>query len=314
MNGLPSNRVLELVGSDDNLSQLEAVTKALGSDTRLQILRFLGTHTCSLLEIAEALGLPQSTATLHIKILENAGLIKTDLEPAKRGVQKVCARVYDRIVVQLPADVQEQEVVQQVSMPLGAYVEANVMPTCGLLSEEGIIGHLDDPASFFEPDRMRAQLLWFRSGFVEYRFPRRQPLSGHLAGLELSFEVCSEAPLHHESWPSDITVWINGMEIGTWTSPADFGGERGFLTPAWWDTNNTQYGLLKIWKINANGTYVDGIRVSPVTLHDLKLEQSPAIAVRIGVKEDARHPGGVNLFGSRFGNYPQDIILKLIYS
>src|SRR5690554_5709175 len=158
MNGLPSNRVLELVGSDDNLSQLEAVTKALGSDTRLQILRFLGTHTCSLLEIAEALGLPQSTATLHIKILENAGLIKTDLEPAKRGVQKVCARVYDRIVVQLPADVQEQEVVQQVSMPLGAYVEANVMPTCGLLSEEGIIGHLDDPASFFEPDRMRAQL------------------------------------------------------------------------------------------------------------------------------------------------------------
>ncbi len=45
------------------------------------------------MEIAEALGLPPSTATLHINILENAGLIKTDLRPATRGLQRVCARV-----------------------------------------------------------------------------------------------------------------------------------------------------------------------------------------------------------------------------
>src|SRR5688572_15252664 len=99
---LPNARVLELLADDHNLQKLEAVTKALGSETRLEILRFLSAHTCTLLEIAEALKLPPSTATLHINVLEKAGLIETDLRPATRGLQKVCARVFDRVVIQLP--------------------------------------------------------------------------------------------------------------------------------------------------------------------------------------------------------------------
>src|SRR5688500_8937594 len=99
---IPYARVLELLADDHNLHNLEAVTKALGSETRLEILRFLSAHTCTLLEIAEALDLPPSTATLHINVLEKAGLIETDLRPATRGLQKVCARIYDRIVIQLP--------------------------------------------------------------------------------------------------------------------------------------------------------------------------------------------------------------------
>jgi predicted transcriptional regulator len=34
--------------------------------------------------------------------------------------------------------------------------------------------------------------------------------------------------------------------------------------------------------------------------------------VRVGVKEDARHPGGINIFGNGFGNHSQDIVLRLI--
>lgn len=310
---LPSNRILEMM-AEENLQMLEAVTKALGSETRLEILRFLGTHTGTVLEIAEALGLPQSTATLHINILEAAGLIKTDLQPAKRGIQKVCARTYDRIVIQLPSDQDRDETSVQISMPVGAFVEANVTPTCGLLSETGIIGQLDDPSSFYEPGRVNAQLLWFRQGYVEYRFPNRPPHGARLDTVEISLELCSEAPLHHDNWPSDITVWINGVEIGSWTSPADFGGQRGLLTPSWWDTNNTQYGLLKVWKVSMQGSYVDGVKVSAVTINELKIGVYGSIAVRIGVKENARHIGGINLFGSRFGNYPQDIILRQSYS
>ncbi len=55
---IPYARILELLADDHNLQKLEAVTKALGSETRLEILRFLSAHTCSLLEIAEALNLP----------------------------------------------------------------------------------------------------------------------------------------------------------------------------------------------------------------------------------------------------------------
>jgi predicted transcriptional regulator len=305
--------VLELLADDHNLQKLEAVTKALGSETRLEILRFLSAHTCSVLEIAEALSLPPSTANLHINVLEKAGLIETDLRPATRGLQKVCARVYDRIVIQLPADPEREQTVVEVSMPIGAFVNIQVTPTCGLLGEIGIIGHLDDSGAFYEPERIHAQMLWFRRGYIEYRFPNRLPPNVLLDDIEVSFEVCSEAPLHHSDWPSDITVWIGEVEIGTWTSPADFGGERGALTPPWWGIQNSQYGLLKVWKVTGNGSYVDGVQISKVTLGDLALSPAQPIPVRLGIKEDAVNIGGLNLFGSKFGNYPQDILLRQHY-
>jgi predicted transcriptional regulator len=93
-----------------------------------------------------------------------------------------------------------------------------------------------------------------------------------LDDIEVSFEVCSEAPLHHAIWPSDITLGIGNAEIGTWTSPADFGGERGALTPTWWDSQNSQYGLLKVWKVTNSGSFVDGIQISKVTLNHLTLK------------------------------------------
>ncbi|MGB8983614.1 MAG: helix-turn-helix domain-containing protein [Anaerolineales bacterium] len=307
---LPNARVLELLADDHNLHKLEAVTKALGSETRLEILRFLSAHTCSLLEIAEALNLPPSTATLHINVLEKAGLIETDLRPATRGLQKVCARVYDRVVIQLPAESEPEDKAVEVSMPVGAYTDVNIVPTCGLAGELGIIGHLDDPSTFYEPDRIYAQLLWFRRGYVEYRFPNRLPPNVALDDIEVSFEVCSEAPLHHADWPSDITVWIGNLEIGSWTSPADFGGERGALTPAWWESQNSQYGLLKVWRVTNSGSFVDGVQVSNVRLDDLTLKAGEPIPVRIGIKATASNVGGLNLFGSKFGNYPQDIVLR----
>ena len=310
---LPNARVLELLADDHNLQKLEAVTKALGSETRLEILRFLSAHTCTLLEIAEALDLPPSTATLHINVLEKAGLIETDLRPATRGLQKVCARVFDRVVIQLPSEHAIEDTTVEVSMPIGAYTNVNIVPTCGLAGELGIIGHLDDPSTFYEPDRIYAQLLWFRRGYVEYRFPNRLPPNVVLDDIEISFEVCSEAPLHHTDWPSDITVWIGDVEIGTWTSPADFGGERGALTPAWWDSQNSQYGLLKVWRVTNSGSFVDGIQVSKMTLNHLTLKPGEPIGVRIGIKQNAPNIGGINLFGSKFGNYPQDIVLRQHY-
>ena len=310
---LPNARVLELLADDHNLQKLEAVTKALGSQTRLEILRFLSAHTCSVLEIAEALELPPSTANLHINVLEKAGLIQTNLRPATRGLQKVCARVFDRVVIQLPAEYELEETTVEVSMPIGAYADVHIIPTCGLAGELGIIGHLDDPLTFYEPDRIYAQLLWFRRGYVEYRFPNRLPPNVVLDDIEVSFEVCSEAPLHHADWPSDITVWIGNLEIGTWTSPADFGGERGALTPAWWDSQNSQYGLLKVWRVANNGSFVDGIQVSKVTLQHLSMRPGEPIPLRIGIKDGAANIGGINLFGSKFGNYPQDIVLRQHY-
>ncbi len=305
-------RILVLDGDTDD-AQLERVLKALDSQNRLRILWFLADKVASMSEVAAALDLPTSTTALHVETLEAAGLIRTELEPASRGLQKVCTRMFDQILLDLPVTEQPYDQAIELSMPIGAYVDCQVTPTCGLLSESGPIGLLDDPASFYEPAHVDAQLLWLTQGYVEYRFPNRLPSGAIPTALELSMEVCSEAPLYNLDWPSDITVWINGIEIGTWTSPSDFGGARGRLTPEWWTPRNTQYGLLKLWSVNGLEAKVDGIRVSDVTVTQLKLKESPFVSVRIGVKPDTEHVGGLNLFGRYFGNYPQDLVLRIVY-
>ena len=291
------------------------VLKALASEPRWRILNLLSDHLLNISEIADALQMPLSTATLHINVLEDAQLLRTEMKPGDRGVQKVCQRVFDTVVVDLPVPVEpSQPNIVEVSMPIGAYVNCQVAPTCGLVSEQGIIGFNDDPRSFFEPQHSAAQLLWFKQGYVEYRFPNRLPPKTHADCLWLSMELCSEAPMHHLDWPSDITLWMNGIELGTWTSPADFGGQRGVLTPEWWDTRNTQYGLLKEWRVSHEGCFVDGIQLSETTLEHLAISSKDFISVRIGVKDNAKHRGGVNLFGHAFGNYPQDMLMRVRYN
>lgn len=287
--------------------------KALGNETRIGILQYLGDRVVPVNRIAEALGLPPSTATMHIAALERVGLIHTEMRPASRGLQKVCARTYDEIVIDLPHGRQHVSANTEQRMPIGAYSDFEVQPTCGLATTRGLIGYLDDPGSFYEPERVAAQLLWFRSGFVEYRFPNRVPSSATPRALQLTAEVCSEAPLHDPDWPSDIGVWVNDVHLGDWTCPGDFGGTRGRLTPSWWEEKDSQFGVLKRWRVTASGTTIDGVPLSSVRLDELGLRAGEAIRIRLGVRPDALHVGGINIFGRGFGNYPQDLELRVEY-
>ncbi len=311
--GSPIRRVLELDGGSDD-EQLERVLKALDAPNRVKILRYLANRMASVNDIALALEIPTSTAAAHVEVLEEAGLIRTELEPASRGLRKVCARMIDRVVLDLPVAEPARDDAIELEMPIGAFVDCQVAPTCGLLGPEGPIGLLDDPRSFYEPRRIDAQLIWFHHGFLEYRFPNRLPAGARPVSLQLSMEACSEAPLYNLDWPSDITTWVNGVELGSWTSPGDFGGERGRLTPEWWTPRNTQFGLMKVWTVTGSETSVDGTTASPVTVQNLQLGSKPFISLRIGVKPDATHVGGINLFGHRFGNYPQDLVLRIAYT
>ncbi|HZG76785.1 MAG TPA: MarR family transcriptional regulator [Paenibacillus sp.] len=295
-----------------SLEEALEVCKALTNEHRVQMLRVLNQGPLNVNELAEMLGIPFSTAAVNVKKLEDTGLISTELVPG-RGSQKVNTKKYDRIVIHLgPLEPQlENNVI--VEMNIGEYTDCEVEPTCGLLGEFGILGIMDDPRAFFELSRKDAELLWFRTGYVEYRFPNRIPYGAKAEDIELSAEVCSEAPYYKLDWPSDLTVWINGVEVGTWTCPGDLGGEKGFLTPEWWAVRNTQYGLLKHWLINERGSFIDGLQISNVTVDDLKLNSKPFVSVRIGVKKDAVNAGGMNLFGKRFGNYEQALMLRIKY-
>ena len=289
-----------------------AVLNALASEPRLAILELLNTRKLNVNDIAKELHLPQSTVSTNIKILEEAGLITVEVAAGKKGAQKLCSLPYDEVVVQLPGIRKEvSQNIIEVAMPVGLYTDFEVHPPCGLCSREEIIGFLDVPESFLNPKRAVASLIWFERGFVEYKFPNNLKGNISLERLEVSMELSSEVPGTNSDWPSDITVWINGVEIGVWTSPGDFGDVRGKLTPMWWKLAGSQYGLLKNWNVTAMGTFVDGIKVSEVTLAELNLRGHSSIKVRIGIQDNAVNVGGINIFGAGFGNYDQDIALTM---
>ncbi|WEK06676.1 MAG: helix-turn-helix domain-containing protein [Candidatus Devosia phytovorans] len=289
------------------------VLRALASPVRARILKLL--HVDGAMngnDIAEALGLPQSTVSTNIQVLEGAGLIRTETQKARKGNQKICHSTFDEVLVMFKADSKPLPDTIEVAMPLGLYTSWEVSAPCGLCSVDGIIGLLDVPGTFLDPDRMKAGLIWFTRGYVEYQFPNNAKLSqSRIEAMEFSMELSSEVPGTSADWPSDITLSVNGTEIGTWMSPGDFGDKRGVYTPDWWLLKGSQYGKLKSWRVTGDGTYVDGVKISPVSLADIDLESWNSIRLRVGVKDDAKHPGGINIFGRGFGNYDQDIVMRL---
>ncbi len=307
--------MLEL-GFDDP-EKLVAVAHALSTRSRVDILHLLNSRNLNVIEIAEALKLPVSTVANNVKVLEAARLINTELLPASRGAMKVCSRNYDDIHIALN---EEKSVpkgavrVYEIEVPIGHYSDCDVSPTCGMADAEAMLIREDEPASFYHPKHVGAQIIWFRKGYLEYLLPVEVPKGARVESLEVSMEICSEAPNYDNNWPSDISVWINGVEIGMWTSPGDFGGRRGKLNPAWWRDSSTQYGLLKTWRVDRDKTTLDMEKVSDVSLSQLNLTQSPKIRLRIGVNPESIHQGGVNLFGRSFGDHAQEIMMKLSFT
>lgn len=297
-----------------SLSQTErmaAIGKALSSQLRIRILKELEEKQYNVNEIAELCAIPASSAAMHVKVLEEAGLIETELKAAVRGSMKICKKSVQNLLIHLEEETKDSA--ERISMPIGNFVDYHVEPTCGIVSKEGYIDIEDEPAIFYNPQRTRAKLIWFGNGYLEYRFPNAALKKNVLKGFELSAELCSEDHEYNLNWASEITLWVNDKEVGTWVSPSDFGGRRGNLNPSWWPDQNTQYGMLKRWTVDGNGSYLDGEKSSKYCLSDYQLEDNDYISVKIGIKEDAAHKGGVNLFGDCFGDYAQDIVLKLLY-
>lgn len=286
--------------------------KALSSEVRIEILKLLRGQKMNVNEIAEQLKIPSSSAAVHVRILEEAGLLDTELRPGIRGSRKICSFRGGQVCIDLE-DPSEEEQAEIISMPIGNYVDYHVEPTCGIVGPEGLIDEEDEPRCFYNPGRIEAQLLWFGNGYVEYRFPNASLQNHTLRRMELSVELCSETAKYNMDCPSDITLWINGLEAGTWHCPSDFGGRRGKFSPQWWPVTKTQYGCLKTWSIRDEGTYLDGSRMSRTRLEEYRLAELPYISVRLGIKPDAEYQGGVNIFGETFGDYPQNILLKFFY-
>ncbi|MBB6729721.1 ArsR family transcriptional regulator [Cohnella zeiphila] len=286
--------------------------EAMASGVRLQLIQLLAKQPMNIRELAEAVGLSSAIMTMHVKKLEKAGIVRTDMLPGRGGLQKVCSLAIEQAEIVFPNKMENIREYHESFIPVGHYTDFSVEPTCGLATGEKVIGELDDPRYFLDAERFQAKILWFSEGFVEYKIPNFLLSTENPKELLISMEISSEAPLTDQRWPSDISFCLNQVKLGTWTSPGDFGDKRGKYNPPWWPDDINQYGLLKHLTITRDGTRLDGKPLSDVTLEQIGVRDKQW-TFRISCDKDAGHIGGVTLFGKGFGNYNQDIVLRLYY-
>lgn len=295
-----------------------AICRALSSEQRLRLLSSLQRQVMTVNEVAAALGMAQPKASMHIRALEEAGLIESAIVSTSKGSEKRCWAKYEEVRFQVSSDAStpdqdEPFFVEEVSMPVGAFTSISVESPCGLADESAIINPFNRPEALMGAQRFPAQLLWFARGWVEYTFPCIVPPDAEIVEIDFAAEMCSEAIGYDNNWPSDISLWVNGTSIGCWSCPGDFGGRRGRLNPDWWQDRDTQHGMLKTWSVDFFDCRLDGAGGAPPTIGELGLEPGKPVLVRIGVDPDAPNQGGVNIFGKRFGDFPQDLTLRFRY-
>lgn len=290
------------------------IFKALGSNIRIEIIKILRENNgMNMNDLAATLNVTNGALTSHIKKLEDCGLISITSESSGHGNQKLCSVHLDKILIDIES-AEEDTNIYLTELKVGHYSSYEVFPTCGLASPTALIGEVDDTRYFAHPDRYNADILWFTKGHVEYIIPNFIPFSQKIDKITISAELSSEAPGVNEVWPSDISFYINDTFIGSWTSPGDFGDVQGIFTPEWWFPNWNQYGLLKLLVINKRGTFIDGLQISDVTINHLNLTDKSTIRFKMAVNNDADHIGGLTIFGKNFGNYNQDINVRINYS
>ena len=299
-----------------NLDEGLEIFKALGSELRINIIKLLQeNHEMNMNELATSLGITNGALTSHIKKLEESGIIQVMTERGSHGNQKVCKVAVDKIVVDVESEENEEDQnIYNTEVKVGHYSDYDVYPTCGLATSQAIVGEVDDPRYFSHPDRINAGILWFTKGYIEYMIPNLLPSATKIDQITVSLEISSEAPGINNDWPSDISILLNDVKIGTWTSPGDYGDVQGIFTPDWWFPNWNQYGLLKMFVINKKGTFVDGLKISNVTINEFNLDYKSTVRFKFEIEEDAKNVGGITIFGSEFGNYNQDIKVRIAYS
>lgn len=293
--------------------QLDRFAAALNSTVRRKMLRLLGENSYSVLSLAETLNLSVSTTAFHLKFLKEANLIKVLPNPNKRGNEKIVTQGLASVQIDFRSPLQYKSAEFIYNIPIGSYTAFDIKPPCGLVNEHGMLYMHDNPNVFSTPERFGAILLSLSKGYVEYTIPAFEYKNKTISSFTFSLELCSECPNYNNNWKSDITFWINGKEVCTYRSPGDYGDRRGRFPIPHWPANSTQYGMLKKIRIDDMGTYIDETLVSMVTLPELELNRYDLTTLRIGIKENARYIGGINLFGKNSGDTEQDIIVQVSY-
>lgn len=303
-----TNTISENILDPECNEKVLVIAKALAHPIRIEILRQLSEAPRSITEIAKLNRITNSTVIFHLGILEEATLIYSKVMPNKKGKTLIFFLNFINIhLFTKGCNTPNTEVFTQ-SVGVGNYIDASFNKYIRIATEEE--SFILEKNDAFDTRRFDAQLICTDNGTFTYAFSNHLFRENPVEKIEFSFEICSEAPYYRNDWKSEITFAVNGIELATYLSPGDFGGTRGELNPDWWDDKFTQYGSFVTVAITDECVYLNGEKSGITSLKDLKLCQNNRIEFTIFIKKGAKYAGGFNLFGRKFGNHPQDILMK----
>lgn len=297
---------------EDQDKEIEKIGKALSSPVRIAMIRQLSCKSMTITELSALNDLPNSTTIFHLRILTDAKIVAMYYRPNKKGRTQVFFLDFLSLKLAISPPAFRSIDVYKQSMPIGMYTDAEFYEYVRFATATNFVRV--ETNDCFNPIRAEAQLLWTNGGKITYSFSNNFATEKPIRELCFSLEICSECTYYNNDWKSDITFAVNETELLTYTSLGDYGGTRGKLNPDWWGDNVTQYGDLVNICINENGVFLNNKLISnTLTLADLKIEKSNKVLFSIYTKKDALHYGGFNIFGKKFGNHPQDILLTAVY-
>lgn len=308
---LKPNVILDIENEED-FDKFSLICGALSDKKRLHILRHLQKppYKFSIRELAREFNMPISTIVHHLEVLEKAHLInmryRNDSKKECKFIQRNSMNVYLSVYKPIK-QIHTSQMTDTQIMPIGNYVDfvGDVLY---------FVANKQNYKNTFSPERIKANLLFTPQGIIEYYFDNDVVKTKNVTELSFSLEICSEFPFYDNTHKSDVTFWINGIELTTYRCDGDYGDRRGNLNPDWWPSINSQYGKLVNVSVNEIGVFFNGSLCNDhVTIQNLKLADDKKISLKFGNKNTAEFPGGFNLFGKEFGDFPQDIIFQLHY-
>jgi predicted transcriptional regulator len=287
-----------------------AIYKALSSEIRVRIISLLAEYKeLNMNELSEKLGIPNSTLTTHIRLLDECGFLEIRGIDGNRGMQKLCSLNESRLLIDVFESTAKHNRMHY-ALPIGSFTDCVITTPCGLAEPAAIIGEKDNSVYFDAPERLNAGLIWFSGGYIEYPIPNYLPKGTRMIEMQISMEIASHIPhTKAEDRPMGVMFSLNQIAVGSWTVPLDADNYRSLYTPSWWEKSLIQSGKIKLLTINQKGAFIDGNNlVSGLTIDQLDIHPGKRLRLRI-----TSQGGGVTLFGRGFGNYNQDITVTILY-
>lgn len=287
-----------------NYSDILKICTALGSKTRLEIINEIKKKpNINLNELAEKLKLTNGALTSHIKMLSDLDIVQVNVISAKRGAQKVCSLNNILFLIDLFKNEYNNNSYEE-NIPIGLFTNFYTNSNCGLISQNKIIGEINEPKYFSSSDRLNSNLIWLSNGYLEYSIPNlieeKQTITEIQISLELSTAINSKNDL------SKIDLTLNDKSIGCFNIDCIQDNIKGLYSPEWW--NFKSFGKLFVIKINSNGVFLNDMKISDVDISQINIVNNQKINFTINCDNN-----GVAIFGNNFGNYNQDIKVKVSF-